>query len=127
MLFLTCCKAGRMVHVAWLEQKQGRGGGEPFELVRAGADDPYHPSEQPFDKRKTPVDWVVSESPCLFGEHKVIRVRFCPACGKETPKLRIKKKVTYHKPNFDHGGNCRTCKVRYCDGQDPSRVYEVDS
>lgn len=63
----------------------------------------------------------------IFGpDQEAVRVHFCPGCGTKAPDLEEREGATsFHAGPYDDNGNCLTCRVRYCSGEDPSRAWRV--
>lgn len=127
-LRLTCCPVGATLKVCWLYPNRDWKE-EVFGFFPKGAKDitPWSPDE---DELKTgKADWALVKPRSVLGgsEQLAVRVRFCPGCGTKTPKLRKKAGSTsFHRVEADFGGTCKTCNVRYCGGEDPSLVFEID-
>mgnify|MGYP003594541761 CR=1 FL=1 len=124
MLRLSCCAIGRLLVVRWI-QPDGRDPSQKTTMDTSPAYD-QDPRTFKFDWKKADVAWVVrSVMGHAMGREFILCVSFCPGCGTRVPKLMRKSRPNFHKSNFDEYGHCRTCRHRYCDGQDPSRVYEA--
>lgn len=112
-LMLTCCPTGTKIPVCWIRKN----GQASFYLS--------DPQGERGDPKTAEAAFVLVEPYSLFGpSNMAVRVHFCPACGTEVPKLVRKVKPTFHFSNADDNGVCRTCNVRYCSGEDPSRVFK---
>lgn len=118
-LRLSCCHVGRLLTVRWLRawlRKTRSGHMVSMETCRT--------QEEATDGL---CDWTLTTPQALFGEPEAVRIRHCPGCGATTPRLKKRATSTYHPANYDpHTGTCLTCGVRYCAGQDPGHVYEVE-
>lgn len=118
-LRLDCCHAGRLLTVRWLRMTLSR--------PRSGPEAGLETCRTQEEATDGLCDWTLTTPPALFSSPEAVRVRFCPGCGTKTPKLRKRARITYHPANYDaHTGTCLTCGVRYCAGQDPGHVYEVE-
>jgi hypothetical protein len=129
-LHLKCCAAGPLVRLCWIVP-----GSVPYVTVKGPvayeevSQGHMAPDRRPdFDPRRDAVAaWALVEAPEPFfgGRQRAVRVSFCPGCGAAAPKLRARRRPTFHLADFDEDAHCRTCGDRYCDGQDASRVWEA--
>ena len=115
-LHLHCCPVGERVSVCWLRTDRGSN----TVVSRCAGPDGGDPATQE-------ADWVLVEPRDLLGPNDLaVRVRYCPGCGRAVPGLVRREKPTFHLSDPDEDGHCRTCKVRYCSGSDPARVFRAE-
>jgi ribosomal protein L24 len=103
-LHLHCCDVGRTIGAAWIEGTE----------VKSRAS-------------STEAAFALCLPRQIFGpDQEAVRVNFCPGCGAPAPKLERREEPTsFHQGPYDNNGNCKTCHVRYCSGEDPSRNYKA--
>ncbi len=138
-LLLDCCDVGRRIGVRWLKSEPAYIYGYLEHVCWSREESVAYSQSLNLSKSQknqlkkgigqhgTLCDWVLLIPPSLFGGDSAIRVRFCPGCGIPTPKLVLKAVSTYHQADFDSDGHCKTCDIRYCQGQNPAHLYEVEN